>query len=339
MGSFDELRGSQRLPRISTAAQSQMAAALRVVVCVVLLILAVRQVEVDEILARADTRLLLAMALAAMLMGASAWPQTARWRLIAHGLHVHLDRLLALRATLISFFLLAVTPSTLAADGARVIALRGSGSDWTSSIHSVLVDRLLGLATLLLVALAGIPLLLAEAPPLRNVIAWPLCVAVIAAAIGIALVARRLPRRWLRFRSVREWARLARTVRPVLSDRRLLFGASLCSLLVMALSMLAFSLIAAAAGARADLATVLGIFPIVLLASALPISVGGWGARELGLVALYPYFGTEPPVAMAVSVAFGLATLLAGLVCIIASYWIRPRSPGSEDVPTRIERK
>jgi uncharacterized protein (TIRG00374 family) len=325
MGSFDTLRGSERLPRISTAAQSQMAAVLRVVVCVVLLILAVRQVEVDEILARADTRLLLAMTLAAVLIGASAWPQTARWRLVAQGLSVHLDRLLALRATFISFFLLAVTPSTLAADGARVLALRGGGSDWTRSIHSVLVDRLLGLATLLLVTVAGIPLLLAEAPPLRNIIGWPLSVAVIAAASGIALVARRLPRKWLRFRSVREWARLTQTVRPVLSDRRLLFGASLYSLFILALSMIAFALIAAAAGARADLATVLGIFPIVLLASALPISVGGWGARELGLVTLYPYFGTEAPVAMAVSVAFGLATLIAGVVCIIASYWIRPR--------------
>ena len=339
MESFDELRGGRRLPRIATAARSKMAAALRVVVCVVLSILAVRQVEVDEVLARADTRLLLAVALAAVLLGASAWPQAARWRLIAYTLRVRLARSLALRATLISFFLLAVTPSTLAADGARAIALRGSGSDWTGSIHSVLVDRLLGLATLLLVALAGIPLLLAQAPPLRNVIGWPLTVAVIAAASGIALVARRLPRRWLRFRSVREWARLLQTLRTVLSDRRFLFGASLCSLFIMALSMTAFWLIAAAAGARAELATVLGIFPVVLLASVLPISVGGWGTRELGLVALYPYFGTEPPVAMAVSVAFGLATLLAGLVCIIASYWIRPRNAVSEDVPTRIERK
>jgi glycosyltransferase 2 family protein len=125
---------------------------------------------------------------------------------------------------------------------------------------------------------------------------------------------------------VREWARLVQTLRTVLSNRRVLFSASLCSLFIMAISMTAFWLIAAAAGASADLATVLGIFPIALLASVLPISVGGWGARELGLVALYPYFGTEPPLAMAVSVAFGLATLIAGLVCIIASCWIRPRN-------------
>lgn len=316
-----------------------MAAALRVVVCVVLSILAVRQVEVDEVLARADTRLLLAVALAAVLLGATAWPQAARWRLIASTLRVRLDRSLALRATLMSIFLLAVTPSTLAADGARAIALRGSGSDWTRSIHSVLVDRLLGLATLLLVALAGVPLLLAAASPLRNIVGWPVFVAVIAAASGIALLSRRMPRRWLRFRTVRECARLVQTLRTVLSDRRFLFGASLWSLFIMALSMTAFWLIAAAAGARADFATVLGIFPLVLLASVLPISVGGWGSRELGLVALYPYFGTEPPVAMAVSIAFGLATLIAGSVCIIASWWIGRRNPVSEDAPTRVERK
>jgi glycosyltransferase 2 family protein len=319
--------------------RSQLSAALRVVVCVVLLILALRRVEVDEVLARADARLLLAVALAAVLIGATAWPQAARWRLIASRLGVRLDRLLALRATLISFFLLAVTPSTLAADGARAIALRGGGSDWTRSIHSVLVDRLLGLATLLLGALAGIPLLLAEAPTLRNVLGWPLFVAVIAAASGITLVARRLPRRWLRFRSVREWARLVRTLRTVLSDRRFLLGAALWSLFILALSMTGFALIAAAAGARADLATVLGIFPIVLLASVVPVSVGGWGSRELGLVAFYPYFGTEPPVAMAVSIAFGLATLIAGVLCIVASWWIRPRNPAAADMPTGVERK
>lgn len=316
-----------------------MAGALRVVACVVLLILAARRVELDEVLARVDTRLLLAVVFAAVLIAASAWPQAARWRLIASKLRVRLDRSLALRATLISFFLLAVTPSTLAADGARAIALRGNGSDWTCSIHSVLVDRLLGLATLLLVALAGIPLLLAQAPPLRNVVAWPLAVAVIAAASGIALLSRRLPRRWLRSRTVREWARLVQTLRTVLSDRRFLVGASLCSLFIMAISMTAFWLIAAVAGARADLATVLGVFPIVLLASVLPISVGGWGSRELGLVALYPYFGTQPPVAMTVSIAFGLASLIAGLVCIAASGWVGRRSPEAADVPTRVERK
>src|SRR5262245_39541451 len=125
--------------------QSKVAAVLRVVVCVVLSILAVRQVELDEVLARADTRLLLAVALAAALLVVTAWPQAARWRLIASTLRVRLDRSLALRATFMSIFLLAVTPSTVAADGARAIALRGNGSDWTRSIHSVLIDRLLGL--------------------------------------------------------------------------------------------------------------------------------------------------------------------------------------------------
>jgi uncharacterized protein (TIRG00374 family) len=322
---FHELRAGRRSPRMSTAARSRLVAALRVAVCVVLSILAVRQVEVDEVLARADIRLLWAVTLAATLLVASAWPQAARWRLIASTLRVHLDRSLALRATLTSFFLLAVTPSTVAADGARAIALRGSGSDWTRSIHSVLVDRLLGLATLLLIALAGIPLLFAAAPPLRTVVGWPVLIAVIAAASGAALFSRRIPRTWLRFRPVRECARLTQALGTVLSDRRFLSSAW-CSLFIMALSMAAFWLIAAAAGARADLASVLGIFPIVLLASVLPISVGGWGSRELGLVALYPYFGTEPPVAMAVSIAFGLATLIAGLVSLIASWWIGSRN-------------
>jgi hypothetical protein len=38
---------------------------------------------------------------------------------------------------------------------------------------------------------------------------------------------------------------------------------------------------------------------------------------------------------MAVSIGFGLATLIAGLVCIVASWWIGRRNPVSEDVPRR----
>jgi uncharacterized protein (TIRG00374 family) len=327
---FDEARGNGPLRRMLATAQTRTVA-VRVIVCIGLSILAARQVEIDDVLQRADFRLLSAIAVGALLISASAWPQAARWRLIASTLDLQLDRLVALRVTLTSFFLIAVTPSTLAADGARVIVLRSTGSDWTRSIHSVLLDRFVGLAVILLLALAGIPLLLAKGPSLSNMIGLPICVAAIAAASGIALLARRPSRAWLRFRPVRECVRLAHALRTTLANRRFQFGGSLCSLVIVALSMTAFWLIAAAAGARADFTTVLALFPIVLLTSALPISVGGWGSRELGLVALYPHLGTEPSVAMAVSVSFGLATLVAGLVCIAISWWIGRRRSVSED--------
>ena len=60
--------------------------------------------------------------------------------------------------------------------------------------------------------------------------------------------------------------------------------------------------------------TWLVVMPVVLLVSALPISVGGWGTREIAMVYMLGLFAVPPDLAAAVSIQFGLCMTIASLV-------------------------
>ena len=53
---------------------------------------------------------------------------------------------------------------------------------------------------------------------------------------------------------------------------------------------------------------------VVLLVLALPISIGGWGTRELAMVYMLGLFAVPPDLAAAVSIQFGLCMTIASLV-------------------------
>ena len=68
----------------------------------------------------------------------------------------------------------------------------------------------------------------------------------------------------------------------------------------------------------------LAFVPLVILASTLPISFGGWGVREGALVALFHTVGVSASSALAVSVMTGTFSALAGLpgLCVWGLQWV-----------------
>jgi len=62
-----------------------------------------------------------------------------------------------------------------------------------------------------------------------------------------------------------------------------------------------------------SLAGAFAAFPAIILLSMLPISLGGWGVRELAAIVLLAPLGLSTDQAVAVSVLFGIANLGAGL--------------------------
>jgi hypothetical protein len=55
------------------------------------------------------------------------------------------------------------------------------------------------------------------------------------------------------------------------------------------------------------------VMPMVLLAAALPISIGGWGTRELAIIYMVGLFGVSAEQGLILSVEFGLLNMLASL--------------------------
>jgi uncharacterized membrane protein YbhN (UPF0104 family) len=114
----------------------------------------------------------------------------------------------------------------------------------------------------------------------------------------------------------------------------------LISSVAMVLLLLLFTCAGRAAGAQLDLVTVVEVVPLVLAATALPWAFGGWGAREATCAALYQLLGLDAATGVAVSISFGLLSLLAATPGVLALLW--PRSAPEPmavpvPVPVRID--
>lgn len=74
------------------------------------------------------------------------------------------------------------------------------------------------------------------------------------------------------------------------------------------------------AGEAVSMIALLAMFPALLLAAAIPVSIGGWGSRELAAMVCLPMIGIDPNIAVAMSIMFGLTQVAAaalGLVMLI----------------------
>ena len=86
----------------------------------------------------------------------------------------------------------------------------------------------------------------------------------------------------------------------------------LVSALVVVASYIAVFLIAARAiGTEASLVTVLPLVAPVLMTMLVPVTIAGWGIREVAATALWGLAGLTPEEGAAVSVAYGLLVLVS----------------------------
>jgi len=92
----------------------------------------------------------------------------------------------------------------------------------------------------------------------------------------------------------------------------------------------AFLLCARAVGAMVPVWDALVLVPLILLSMLIPLTIGGWGLREGAAVAILPIAGATQAEALATSVAFGIAMVLASAPGLLA---IRVTSPA--DTPGR----
>jgi uncharacterized membrane protein YbhN (UPF0104 family) len=122
-----------------------------------------------------------------------------------------------------------------------------------------------------------------------------------------------LPRGLLRFRLVAELAALSREGRrlfgqPARSGAVLSLGAA-----TVGLTILAFMLVADSLGVDLPFVSWALIVPPVSLIQLVPVSLAGWGVRELGFVVVLAGFGIPSEAALAASLLVGLCMIVVGL--------------------------
>ena len=131
----------------------------------------------------------------------------------------------------------------------------------------------------------------------------------VAVLMGADHLLRRFPR-WLPLRAVAYIAADARTVFLNVSVAGKLIAISVAALTNMAITAW---LIALALDLSLSLADCLVFVPVVVLASTMPVSIGGWGVREGAMVVLLATVGVSSANALALSVLFGLTGIVISL--------------------------
>jgi glycosyltransferase 2 family protein len=270
-----------------------------------------------------------------------------RWVLLLRASGIRITTSDATRLFLVSSFVGSFLPAGVGADAARAYGLaRGTTHDAPRTTHeapgtrpqghatgsealaSVAVDRLLGVASLVLMAIIGV----IAWKPEGDSGDWRIAVAIVVALL--ACVAVFWAGEWLRLIIpahrherffTRRLLRLTDAVGRYRDRRGVLVHVLVWSIVVQVLRITQAYILAAGLGMMVPFTYFLLFMPLGLLLLLLPISISGFGAPQAGIVWLLRPMGVAETDAFALStliVLTGLAGNLPGLFL-----WLRARNP------------
>lgn len=234
-----------------------------------------------------------------------------RWRLLANWLGLAVPTGLAVRAVFLGFFGSQILPSTVGADLVRGYMLAQHTAAIRRVAASVIADRLVGLFALCLLLVLFSPVLSQLPAPYAGlavpgalVVSGAVLLAFLLACTGIKVGGNLRPLRRLRDLGNLDGVRLE--ARPIAAALAL-------GLAIHALAVLTASLVARAYGVEPSLGVWVSIIPLSLLASAVPVSISGWGVREGAIILLAGPLGVPPAEALLVSLTVGVVNAVASL--------------------------
>jgi uncharacterized membrane protein YbhN (UPF0104 family) len=263
-----------------------------------------------------------AFALAAGATAAAAW----RWRILATRLGLRLGWRESVAAYYRSQFLNAVLPGGIVGDVHRAVSHGRSVEQFAQATRAVAAERAVGQAVQ--VVLATAVLAVAGASAYAPAMVLLLCIGVLALVAAIAALASR---------------RLAAAVGRELAMLRLALGAPgtlvrvvAASVLVVTAHVATFLVACVAVGVDASEGRVAAAAVIAVLASSIPLSVGGWGPREGAAAWAFGAAGLGSAAGIAAATAYGVLATIAlapGAVVVAASVLSRRTAAARQRTP------
>jgi glycosyltransferase 2 family protein len=231
-----------------------------------------------------------------------------RWKIVARGLGVELSMRTAVAAYYRSVFLNVTLPGGILGDVHRGVSHGRDVSDVGLAMRAVVWERFAGQIVQVLIAVIVLLALPSPVRPFMPVVA----IAVIAALVGVVLLARR-------------WSDGA-----ALLARRAWPGIALTSVLVVAGHAATFLIATRTTGTTAPASRVLPLALLVIEAMALP-NIAGWGPREGVAAWVFGAAGLGAGRGVATAVVYGVMTLVAslpGAVVLVVAWFRRTRGSG-----------
>jgi glycosyltransferase 2 family protein len=237
-----------------------------------------------------------------------AYRWVALLRAIPSAAHPPLSEIL--RVFFVSTYLGTFLPGSVGGDAVRTYGLNRLAVPAADAFASVFLDRLLGIVSLLVMALLGLVLArdLARDPAVlvalcaTAVVCGVAAVAIFSRRAGVlgGAVARRLPSA----RAGRVTTGVVEGLQRYAPERRILSVVLAASIAVQILRVLQAYCLGRSLGIDLPLTAYFAFIPIILLVMLLPISVNGLGTSQIAFVGLFGRAGAAEGPAFALSVLF-----------------------------------
>jgi hypothetical protein len=238
---------------------------------------------------------------------------------VVHAITPNATRLtyLATSAVAAMYALIAQVLPSVVGEGIRAWMLTRFGCGWRAGLTSVMIDRAVGVAVLIAFAfvILLLPSSLTALPGYRGLMLVVFGAALAAGMFTLFATPRIAPllQRWRYSYWIGTFA--ADAHRVLLGPRApVIFGAAA---LIHVLTILVIWLVGRAQGLALPIVDCAVLFTVMVGVALAPISVGGWGLRELAVVSLLGAHGVAPERALIFSVSFGLVVVIGMLPGLI----------------------
>jgi uncharacterized membrane protein YbhN (UPF0104 family) len=227
--------------------------------------------------------------------------------------------------TWIGVFFGQIVPN-LFGETVRVFMLGRLGVDWRTGLASVLIDRAIGVFAIVVLGFITflVPSPLTSLGGHRSGLLLALGGLLAAGATGIliagplgAVLARRRLTFWL--------GQYATMAHEVLVRSRARASVAALALAVHVLTIAAIWTLAQAGGLALSAADAAALFTVIGGIAVIPVTIGGWGLREVGVTSLLQLQGVPVEQALVLSVSFGVMTFLASTPGAMAWLLYSPR--------------
>ena len=259
------------------------------------------------------------IAFAILLQLASTTLAAYRWSLIMGALQFHETFMFYLTRYFKGAFFNQALPGSIGGDAVRGLELGKMGYSKKEAFSGIFIDRIVGLAGLLILNLIANTLSGHLLPTwlfnLINAIS-------IGGITGFAVLILLRKITWLQnYRITQIFASLSSRLRKVYANKQAIFTQISLSIIIHFFSVLSLYELSLAIGMTLPLSIFLVVVPPVFLLTIIPISLAGWGVRESAMIGLFLLIGASKEMILSVSILYGVMLVVASLPGLFI--WLR----------------
>lgn len=229
-------------------------------------------------------------------------------------------------------------PAGVGGDAVRIYYARQLGDRLGAATASVMMDRILALVALVLMVVALAPFLPTLIDRRLIVALGTLCAICVVVLVAIYVFVSRSRQAPVGSPIIQRLLSLTHYVLRTFSFPVQSLLAVSISIAVHVLSFSAFMLIARSLGIDVGAGPLMAVTALLTFIQIMPISIGGWGVREVAAVSLLGMLGVEPGSALLASLLTGFAYAAASLpgVAIWPFVKVRRGQPLSDEVDATV---